>query len=239
MITTTAQTLLEATFKLIGVLGQGRTMSAGEANDGLARLNSMIDSWGVLPSTMFGAGRVTFTTTASVGTYTIGIGATVNQQRPVFLQNADYIIPGSSPEQEVPLWILTDQEYADQQVKGLTSSLPGWIYYAADVPFGIITLGPIPTQVLTIVLYYPIEITQFADLSTQYVLAPGYERAIRYNLALDLAVEWGSPISPLIETQARDALDKIMRPNVAQFDCQLDPAIVHRSSALWNIFAGP
>ena len=245
MITTTARQLIAGALKIIGVLDASEAADAADEADCLRMLHSLIDSWGTQRQTIFTVTRSTYTWTANTTSFTIGTGASFSQQRPVWIDNAAYVIPDSDPATEVPLWILTDQQYADQSVKPLTATLPSWLYYNPTSPvatgYGTLYLGPIPTQNVTLVLYWPTAVVQFTDLTTSYILPPSYERALRTNLGVEVAPMYGvkPQVIELVLKQATDSLADVKRANTRLYDLQMDPALVDRLPALWNIYAGP
>jgi hypothetical protein len=74
-------------------------------------------------------------------------------------------------------------------------------------------------------LYVPTALTQFADLTTAYTFPPGYEEALRYQLSLRLAQEFGAEITGALATLASDSLANIKRVNISQETLGIDPAL--------------
>ena len=83
-------------------------------------------------------------------------------------------------------------------------------------------------------LYLPTPLTEFADLSTAYTFPPGYERAIRSNLAVELAPFYGIPVSPDLRNQASSAMLRIKRANVRIREVPIDPSLTRRSRTMTN-----
>lgn len=246
MITTSARAIIVNALKAIGALAAGESPSSVMAADGLERMNWLIDGLGTQRQTIFTVTRSTYTWTADTTSFTIGEGASFNQQRPIWIDNAAWVIPGSSPATESPFWILTDQQYADQAIKSLTATEPSWLYYDATAPvgtgYGTLYIGPIPTQNITVVLYWPTAVSQFTSLAAEYVLPPGYARMLQWNLAKELLSEYGRTqpgVPDLVMRHAADSMADVKRANTRLYDLQMDPALVNRLPALYNIFAGP
>jgi hypothetical protein len=64
-------------------------------------------------------------------------------------------------------------------------------------------LNPVPSAADTLVLYTWQQLSRFAATSDTFDLPPGYARAIRYNLALELAPEYGFRFQPRPATWRR------------------------------------
>lgn len=244
MVTTTARQLVTGSLRLIGVLGAGEPATAADADDSLWTLNSLIDSWGTQPQTMYAIGRTVTSCASGAASYTIGDTTPASdfpQVRPIWVDAAAYLDPGaSSPSVEIPIPVITEQMYQAQQVKDLENALPSTLYYEPSTPeAGTIILWPILTQTVDIVLYTPTAITQFPDLTTSVKLAPGYERALRYGLAVELIPEYGRPTHPLVERTARQALEDVKRANFKPSDLSVDPGLLHNPTAGWDIYRGP
>ena len=66
---------------------------------------------------------------------------------------------------------------------------------------------------------------QFPDLVTVVELAPGYARALRTNLAVELAPEFGRPPDPVIHQAAKESLADLKRANFPLVEVGIDPAL--------------
>jgi hypothetical protein len=62
-------------------------------------------------------------------------------------------------------------------------------------------------------------------LVTPVDLLPGYARALRTNLALELAPEWGRVVDPTVERQARESLADVKRANLPYTEIGIDAAL--------------
>ena len=84
---------------------------------------------------------------------------------------------------EIPRGVLTDDAYEAVRIKNLSSVLFTAVYYNTTSPQGTIYLWPTPDNANSaVVLYMRQQISEFADLTTQYNFPPGYEEALEYNL---------------------------------------------------------
>jgi len=122
--------------------------------------------------------------------------------------------------QELPMGLLTYDGYIAIPIKGLTNPFPSRLYYSATTPgsVGNIFVWPMPTAVYPIVLYFSRPLTQF-DPDTpdaEVILAPGYAKALHWNLALELLPEYPRPDDSAvarIERNAQTSLADIKRQN--------------------------
>ena len=96
---------------------------------------------------------------------------------------------------DYPLDILTDSQYAAEPNKTLQASMPTGIYYDPSYPDGRVYVVPVPDTALTITLVHDEAFTALASVSTSLSFPPGYERALRYALAVELAPEFGKTVS--------------------------------------------
>lgn len=205
-MTFTALQLISQALRKLGVLGRGQTASDGQGADGLEILNNLIDQWSVdgqvsILSTL----RTTKALTVAQQRYTIGSGGNIDIVRPVEIEYAR-VIPDTSladaQETELPVFLHTAQTWAAKVLKNYTGTYPTELYYdhAVDnaTERGNIDVWPITTAAnVTLVLYTPYVLTQFAALATSYKFAPGYPAAIVANLAVLLAPDYGKPSSGL------------------------------------------
>lgn len=100
-MSTTALTILKASFFDIGVIQEGEELGAAMAQDGLSRLNNMVSGWQTQYGTVTAIERQVFALTANQQTYTIGIGAEFNVPRPLTIEAAGLWLNGLSSPQSV------------------------------------------------------------------------------------------------------------------------------------------
>lgn len=196
----TVNDLLIATLKLIGAIAKSETPDADEMADAFARLNSMIDGWAAQSTTIYAIVPSTYPLVAGQQVYQIGPGAPdFNAVRPLIIQDAGIITTTVTPNFELPMTILTEDQWAQVTIKAQASTLAWYLYYDKAFPLGNIKLWPVPNVGgLQLALYVPTQISQFANPTDTIILPPSYEEALRYNLAVRLCPEWGRPLDPVV-----------------------------------------
>lgn len=204
----TVRNIIKSTMRLLGVIAQGETPTADEYQDAVSALNGMIDSWSNQSLLINSKTREVFNLISGQSSYTVGTGGNFNTSRPVSILNASYLLNNS----EYPLDIITQQEYAQIQIKTLASQ-PSKLYASGTYPLDTINLYPVPNIAAQIVLYTIKPFADYTSLDTEIVLPPGYERALKYNLAVEIAPEYGKQISAEIATIAADSKAEIKRLN--------------------------
>jgi hypothetical protein len=235
-VTLTAQQLIRDALLELGAIAPGETPTAAEFQDSFRRLNELVDSWGTLRLTMRTVARATCAIVADQTTYTIGDGGDFDVERPTFLDNATLLLASSTPATEIPLGAFTEQSWQAVSQKDLTNPQPTNYYYEPSMPLATLTPWPVPTDASnTLVIYFPEVVAQFADQSTEYTLAPGYARALRLNLSLDLALMFARPVPQTLQMSAADALGDIKRLNVRMTDLGMDAGLLPVSRPSYNI----
>jgi hypothetical protein len=113
-----------------------------------------------------------------------------------------------------------------QPMKTLTGAPPQAVSYTRGAPLGEIWVWPVPSVATTLVLYWREPVQQFPDLVTPVDLLPGYAKALRTNLALELAPEFGRVVDPMVDRLARESLADIKRANLPYTEIGMDAALV-------------
>lgn len=223
----TGLALISGALTQLGVLAAGETLANADAEAALTRLNDWIDSLGTERLTIYKLLRTEKALASGTASYTFGSGGAINIVRPVWLQDAGLIEDNTAAiPQERPIKVLTDDEWARVPDKTQTG-IVGSVYCNFDWSAGLalVSVYPIPnTATTTLVLYTPVALTEFANLTTDYTFPPGYRRFLRTNLAIELAPEYGRPLDPALVQQAIDAKAQIKRANHREADLRLDPA---------------
>ncbi len=229
----TARDLCTNALQDIGAIAQGETPSAADEQFAFVRLNRLVDSWAIQKLTINGVVRTVFNLVAGQGSptnpYTIGPSGDFNVARPTWIQDAGIIWNATTPASEIPLDLINVDEYAAISIKTTTSTIPTKLYY--DSAFtalgrGQIFLWPVPSvSTPDLALYLPTAITQFADLTTSFLLLPGYQLALELNLAIDLCPGLGRPLDPVLAARAREALGFLKRANLQPGLMRVDNAL--------------
>ena len=234
-----AATFVTRALRSLGVIEASETPSGEDLQAGFEALNELIDLWATQRWTIYVVTRTPYGLTANQATYTIGSGGAFNQARPLWIEGVS-VIEDDTVANPVeipcgpPLLLRAFQAIAQ---KLTTSTFPYAIYYDHNwaAGLGTITVFPVPTSSnAAVVLYTPTALAQFADQSTNYTFPPGYERAIRRNLAVALAPEFGRPLREDLKTGAEDDLAWIKRANYQPTEALFDPRLVGRGAA-YNI----
>jgi hypothetical protein len=135
---------------------------------------------------------------------------------------------------------VTDVKWQGIANKSVTSLLPQVCYVEENFPDMKVSFWPIPTQANPVVLYPWAALAQFPDLQTPFSFPPGYARAIRYNLAVDLAAEFPCDLTKLqvVMKIAMQAKADIMSLNMKAKEAVCDEALVGSYGKMGNIFTG-
>ena len=234
-ITTSAQSLIVSVFRMLGITAQGEDPTAAELLDGKARLDELVDAWGLDRLVQPVVRRAQYTTVAGQASYTIGPAGTVPTPdwigpRPEFVGYVALLLTNSTPNTELPLGELTDMSYTTISQKTLSNSQPTAWKYTPTSPAGTFTLWPVPdNSTYPIVVYASEAVLPFTSLTASYSLPSGYMRALRYNLAREIAHEYGRDLPQRIEQLALESLGAVRAHNVPVLDLALDGALTPHS----------
>lgn len=205
---------------------------------GLLRLQNQIDGWAAERLTLSLLKRTPFVMPSGTSSITIGPGGAVNIQRPMFITQINYVIPGSSPAVEVAMGEMDEDSYAAMSIKDLQSALPQQYFYQTNLDdvLGSLFVWPKVTQNVTIVLYNPQAVGVPATLDDDLTGPPGYAEAFMYQLALRLCTPLGRNPPPLLPQLATEAIARMKRPNVDPGLLGIDTALAARGGG-YNILS--
>jgi hypothetical protein len=203
---TTALDIITKAMLKAGILTKTESPSADEASDALDALNDLLASWS--NDSLLITNRVTelFTLSAGVGNYTIGAGQAFDTIRPIKIVES-HIIDGIISYES--MYQCPDEIYQGFNLKTL-QSIPSALNYSNAYPYGTIKLYPYPSTGYTLSITSEKELSQFT-LNQTVNLAPGWNRALIYNLAVELAPEYGQPIEQMTLKTANDSKGAISR----------------------------
>ena len=133
--------------------------------------------------------------------------------------------------------MINQQQYNGIAVKTVTSTYPQVIWVNMTYPDIEMYIYPVPTKVLEWHFISVEEITQPATLATSLAFPPGYLRAFRFNLACEIAAEFGVEPSRQVQRIAMSSKRDIKRINNPDDIMSLPYSLVGTRQR-FNIFAG-
>jgi hypothetical protein len=235
-MTTTAGDQINGALRLIGQLAEAETPTAATSQDALTALNQMIDSWNTERLAVFSTQDQVFDWPPNVLSRTLGPTGDFVGNRPILLDDSTYFIDTASGI-SYGIKIINQQQYDGIAVKTVTSTYPQVIWINMSYPNIEMYVYPKPTKVLEWHFISVEEITQPALLSTTLAFPPGYLRAFKYNLACEIAAEFGVEPSPQVQRIAMTSKRNLKRINNPD-DVMSIPYAIVGTRQRFNIFAG-
>ena len=235
-MTTSAGDQINGALRLIGQLAEGETPSADTSNDALTALNQMLDSWSIERLSVFTTQDQTLTWPASTISRTLGLTGSLVGNRPVQIDDSTFFRDASTGV-SYGIKIINQAQYNGIAVKTVTSTYPQVMWISYDMPDVTIYLYPVPSRALEFHFISVTELTQPALLATTLVVPPGYLRAFRYNLACEIAAEFGVEPPPRVSAIAMSSKRNIKRINNPD-DVMAMPYPLIGTTQRYNIYAG-
>ena len=232
----TAGDQITRALRLLGVLAEGETSSASVMQDSLMAMNQMIDSWNTERLSVFCTQDQTFTWPAGQITRTLGPSGNFIGLRPVLLDESTYFRdPGTNVSFGVKF--INQQQYNGIAVKTVTSTYPQVIFVNMTYPDVTMSIYPRPTRDLEWHFISVQELSNPATLATDLFFPPGYLRAFTYNLAMEIAPEFGVEPSPQVQRIAMTSKRNLKRINNPD-DVMSMPYAIVATRQRFNIYAG-
>jgi len=233
---TTAADQINGALRLIGQLAEGEVPSAATSQDALAALNQMLDSWSTERLAVYSTQDQIYNWQPGVRTITMGPSGLFTAERPILMDDATFFRDAST-NVSYGIKLINNEQYNNIAVKTVTSTYPQLMWVNMTYPDVEIYIYPVPTRVLEFHFVSVRPLATPAALDTVLAFPPGYLRAFRFNLASELAAEFGVEPSPQVQriamTSKRD-LKRINNPD----DVMAMPAALLVNRPRFNIFTG-
>ena len=175
---------------------------------------------------------------AALGTYNLNVSQSVSSTsltsysyRPLKINSGFVRIVNSiTGTLDYPIGILNAEKYEQIGIKSLPGPWPRGVYYSPTEPVGVLNYWPNPSQG-EMHLFIDALLVKFNTPYDTVILPPGYEIAIRRNLALLMMPSYGKVNQiqiQMIESSAREGKMAIRKSNMyplqtAGFDTILTP----------------
>ena len=232
---TTAGEIIKGSLRLIGQLAEGEEPSADTMQDSIMAVNQMIQSWNTERLSVFSTQDQTFVWPAGQATRSIGPTGDFVGNRPVEIDDATYF---KDPQTNLSFGIklINQQQYDGIALKIVVSTYPQVMWVNNTFPNMEMTIYPVPTKALEWHIISVEELTQVTSVATDMYFPPGYLRAFRYNLAMELAPEFGVEPTPQVTRIAMTSKRNLKRINFPGDPMAIPYAIV-ATRQRYNIYA--
>jgi len=236
MATYTAGDQINRAFRLLGILAEGETPTAAMSQDALMALNQMIESWNIERLSVFCTQDQVFMWPAGEYIRTLGPSGNFIGLRPVLVDDSTYYRdPGTNVSFGIKF--INQQQYNGIAVKTVTSTYPQVCFVNMGYPNITMTIYPRPTREVEWHIISVQELTQPAELVTQMHFPPGYLRAFTYNLAMEIAPEFGVEPTPQVQRIAMTSKRNLKRINNPD-DVMSMPYAIVATRQRFNVYAG-
>jgi len=233
---TSAGDIINGSLRLLGMLAEGETPSAETSADALSAMNQMIESWNTERLSIFSTQDQVLTWPASVISRTLGPTGDLVGNRPILIDDSTYFRDPSTGI-SYGIKIINQQQYDGIAVKTVTSTYPQVLWINMSYPDIEMYVYPVPTRALEWHFISVEELSRPATLATSLTFPPGYLRAFRYNLAVELAPEFGVEPSPTVVRIAMTSKRNLKRINNPD-DLMSIPYSIVGTRQRFNIYAG-
>jgi len=180
--------------------------------------------------------------TSALGTYNLNLPQTVvsgtitlSVQRPLKINSGFVRVVNSiTGTLDYPIGILNLERYEQVGIKTLPGPWPRAVYYQPSEPVGVLNYWPNPAQG-EMHLFVDSILNRFNTVNDNVILPPGFEEALRANLAFRMMPSYGKTSQTqmaMIEALARKGKGVIKKSNMvpiqtANFDSVLVPGMMN------------
>ena len=139
---------------------------------------------------------------------------------------------------ELPVQKLTADQYGAIGTKNITAAFPYKFYENGNYPLRTVTVWPIPNRCHKVKLWLWQPLINAVDLDTDMQFPQGYERALRFALAVELAAEFGKEVPANVRSIAKMAKATVKRLNSTPQILKGDIAIASDQNNMFNYITG-
>jgi len=196
----------------------------------------MIDSWNTERLMIYNTQDQVFSWPPDEITRTLGTTGDFVGNRPILLDDSTYYRDAST-NVSFGIKMINQQQYNGIAVKTVTSTYPQVMWVNMEFPNITMTIYPKPTRVLEWHFVSVGELSQPATLATDLYFPPGYLRAFAYNLAMEIAPEFGVEPSPQVKRIAMTSKRNLKRINNPD-DVMSMPYSLVATRQRFNVYTG-
>lgn len=210
--------LINPALRIAGITGRPqRTPAPDQSTEALGILIRMVASWNVARLPIYTRSITSYLFTTSKKSYTIGLsGADFTAAPPLDITRANILFP-TSPVYRSAVKILDDREWAEIRLEDIPNIIPKKLYPNYTWPLTTLNLVGQPIVGYSLELDCAVRVQTFVAITDTVVLPDGYEKAIVYNLAVEIAAANPhqanlAPGAPAIASQALSIIESRNAP---------------------------
>lgn len=222
-----ASTIMNRAYRIVTQTSESPNVA--ETAQMLEALNGLLDAWRNERLMCYATQDEPLTLVNGQLSYTIGLGGDLNTNRPVRINSA-YVLYQSIT---YPVVIYTQDQYAAIPYKTQPGAFPIALYYAADMDSGHLWPWPICNTTgaeLHVITWTPM--ISFATAATTAALAPGWQDALTFALAVAISPEYQAPVTKDLATMAKNAKKGIKVANHVNPVSTFDHSLI--AAPYWN-----
>jgi hypothetical protein len=189
--------------RLLGAIAAAETLETNELNDALVTLVQLQASWNTEGASLVARKRLLLNVAGTNGPYTLA-------ERPIRIESASVASGGIDSRLDIvdsAGWEATPEKMAQ-------SVYVQKLYCDYGYPFAAVYIAPVPRLGGQLEVWIYVPMPAFTSLAQTIDLPPGYEIALRYNLAVALLPEYPrSEVDPSLLQQAQNYKASIVQLN--------------------------
>lgn len=237
----TIRELITGALRLINVVQAGEVPTSDDMDVSFRALNNMLDNWSTERLTIFSMNYYDFYFDPGKFTYTLGPGGDWSITRPMELLsmyvNYTSLNIGMNAI-DIPMEKLTWEQYSLIGVKNVQGMFPIKFYEDGNNPLRTVYVWPVPLTIQKARLWLWQPLIDSATIDDVVNFPKGYERALRFALAVELASEFGKAVPDTVSKIARNSKSLLKRLNSNPQIMRGDVAIASTRPSLFNYITG-
>lgn len=206
---TTVEDFLNTVLRKLNVIASGEEAEPEELNDSLDTLNMMLQSWTAEGIVLQGITAESLALTGA-SSYTWGAGGDLATAPPASILHAA-IFSGAAKVKNVD--IIGPKDY-QRILAPNTGGTPDKIWLNPGYPLATFSLYPVGDSSLTLKVNSIKTITSFATLAETFIIPPHAVLAVKQNLTIELAPEFGVQVSPMRNREAEASKARLLSMGV-------------------------
>jgi hypothetical protein len=226
---TTVRKIITGAMRLLGLVQANMVPTDAEIQVGIRALNVLMDSWSNDRLMIFKLQPYYFQTVGGQQDYTLGPTGDWVIERPMRIEEAYVDLTSNAGNglqtTSLPISIANDSQWSSIVTKRVQTQIPNIMYDNGNYPNRTISLYPIPTGAITIVLWLWQPLLKFDSIDDTISLPKGYVRSIRFNLACELAPDYGREASEIVKNTASTTKMSLATINSVPQYSRMDPSL--------------